>query len=102
MTDIGPTPPATLTRAREIALLAGLNYVYTGNVHDETGGSTYCPSCEKALIVGDWYDIRGYQLGDDGAGKFSGTKLACRFQKLGKPFGPRRIPVRLRQVKSFF
>jgi pyruvate formate lyase activating enzyme len=61
MTDIGPTPPATLTRARSIALRAGLNYVYTGNVHDESGGSTYCPSCGEALIVRDWYDIRGYQ-----------------------------------------
>ena len=36
MTDIGATPPVTLTRAREIALRAGLNYVYTGNVRDES------------------------------------------------------------------
>jgi pyruvate formate lyase activating enzyme len=50
MTDIAATPPSTLTRAREIGQLAGLNYVYTGNVHDEAGGSTYCPSCEKAVI----------------------------------------------------
>ena len=97
MTDIGPTPASTLTRAREIARLAGLNYVYTGNVHDETGGSTYCPSCEKAVIVRDWYDIRGYHLGEDGACSFCGARLAGRFQKFGKPFGPRRIPVRLAQ-----
>jgi pyruvate formate lyase activating enzyme len=95
MTDIEATPPATLTRAREIAQLAGLNYVYTGNVHDQTGGSTYCPSCEKALIVRDWYDIRGYQLTEEGACKYCGTKISGRFQKFGKPFGPRRIPVRL-------
>ena len=50
MTDVAPTPASTLTRAREIAQLAGLNYVYTGNVHDEAGGSTYCPSCEQAVI----------------------------------------------------
>ena len=97
MTDIGPTPASTLTRAREIARLAGLNYVYTGNVHDETGGSTYCPSCEKAVIVRDWYDIRGYHLGEDGACSFCGARLAGSFQKFGKPFGPRRIPVRLAQ-----
>jgi pyruvate formate lyase activating enzyme len=100
MTDVGATPPATLTRAREIGQLAGLNYVYTGNVHDPAGGSTYCPSCEKAVIARDWYDIRGYQLGDDGACKFCGAKIAGRFQKFGKPFGPRRIPVRL-QEKAF-
>src|SRR6266704_71715 len=67
MTDIAATPAATLTRAREIGQLAGLNYVYTGNVHDEAGGSTYCPSCEKALIRRDWYDIRGYHVTESGA-----------------------------------
>jgi hypothetical protein len=67
MTEVGPTPPATLTRAREIAQLAGLRYVYTGNVHDEEGGSTYCPSCENAVVVRDWYEIRGYHLTDAGA-----------------------------------
>jgi len=95
MTDIERTPPATLTRAREIALLAGLNYVYTGNVHDETGGSTYCPSCEKPVIVRDWYSINAYHLSDIGACKFCGTQIAGRFQKFTKAFGPRRIPVRL-------
>jgi pyruvate formate lyase activating enzyme len=100
MTDIGPTPPATLTRARAIALRAGLNYVYTGNVHDESGGSTYCPSCGEALIVRDWYDIRGYQLDDGGTCKCCGTQIPGRFQKFGKPFGPRRIPVRLEAQRA--
>ena len=95
MRDIPATPPATLTRAREIARLAGLRYVYTGNVHDEEGGSTYCPACENAVIVRDWYDIRGYHLTDDGRCKHCGTAIAGRFAKFGKPFGPRRIPVRL-------
>jgi pyruvate formate lyase activating enzyme len=95
MTDIRATPAATLTRAREIAQLAGLNYVYTGNVHDEIGGSTYCPSCEAPVIVRDWYDIRAYRLDDAGACRACGTAIAGRFEKPGKPFGPRRIPVRL-------
>src|SRR5688500_10953129 len=38
--DRPPTPPATLTRARRIALGNGLRYCYTGNVHDEEGGRT--------------------------------------------------------------
>jgi pyruvate formate lyase activating enzyme len=100
MMDVEPTPPATLSRAREIAQLAGLNYVYTGNVHDELGGSTYCPSCEQAVIRRDWYDIRGYGLDDAGRCKSCGTQIPGRFQKFGKPFGPRRIPVRLRE-KTF-
>jgi pyruvate formate lyase activating enzyme len=95
MTDLERTPPATLTRAREIALHAGLNYVYTGNVHDEAGGATYCPSCEKAVIERDWYSINGYHLSDEGACRFCGTQIAGRFQKFTKAFGPKRIPVRL-------
>jgi pyruvate formate lyase activating enzyme len=74
MTDIPPTPPATLTRARTIAQREGLNYVYTGNVHDEAGGSTYCPSCAEPVVVRDWYDIRGYQLTEEGACKHCGTR----------------------------
>jgi len=95
MRDIPATPPETLARAREIGQLAGLRYVYTGNVHDEEGGSTYCPSCENAVIVRDWYEIRGYHLTDDGACSHCGAQLAGRYQKFSKPFGSRRIPVRL-------
>ena len=95
MRDVPATPAATLARAREIGRLAGLRHVYTGNVHDEEGGSTYCPSCENAVIVRDWYEIRGYHLTDDGACMHCGAQLAGRFQKFGKPFGSRRIPVRL-------
>ncbi len=62
MMDVPATPAATLTRARDIALKAGLHYVYTGNVHDTTGGTTFCPSCHEALIVRDWYRIDHYSL----------------------------------------
>ena len=95
MRDVPATPPATLTRAREIALRAGLRYVYTGNVHDEEGGTTCCPSCSEAVIVRDWYDIRGYHLTETGNCEHCGAQVAGRYQKYGKPFGPRRIPVRL-------
>ena len=51
MLDVAHTPHATLTRrARDIALRHGLRYVYTGNVHDETGQSTYCHACGAKLI----------------------------------------------------
>jgi pyruvate formate lyase activating enzyme len=95
MTEVEPTPPATLVRARDIARRIGLRFVYTGNVHDETGGSTYCPSCGEAVILRDWYHIRGYHLTEAGACTYCGARLTGRYQKFGKPFGPRRIPVRL-------
>jgi len=41
MTDLPPTPAATLARMRRIALDEGLHYVYTGNVHDREGGTTW-------------------------------------------------------------
>ena len=95
MTDLPRTPAETLMRAREIARLAGLRYVYTGNVHDEEGGTTYCPSCENAVVVRDWYEIRSYRLTESGACSFCGAPLAGRYRTFAKPFGARRIPVRL-------
>jgi pyruvate formate lyase activating enzyme len=95
MRDVPATPAATLRRARETALRAGLRYVYTGNVHDEAGGTTHCPACGEAVIVRDWYEIRAYHLTDEGACAFCGHELAGRYGKFGKPFGARRIPVRL-------
>jgi pyruvate formate lyase activating enzyme len=95
MTDVPATPAATLTRAREIARLAGLRYVYTGNVHDAEGGSTYCPSCEHVVIERDWYEIGKYALTEAGHCAHCGAALAGRWQKFGKPFGARRIPVRI-------
>ncbi|NTV48818.1 MAG: AmmeMemoRadiSam system radical SAM enzyme [Geobacteraceae bacterium] len=50
MTDRPPTPIATLRRARDIGLAAGLHFVYEGNVPGEGGENTYCPSCSALLI----------------------------------------------------
>ena len=36
-----------------IAQEAGLHHVYTGNVHDSEGGSTFCPECHAMLIERD-------------------------------------------------
>jgi pyruvate formate lyase activating enzyme len=99
MDDLPPTPPATLTQARRIALDAGLHHVFTGNVHDSEGGTTFCPSCHAALIVRDWYDIRRYDLTPEGHCPHCQTAIAGRFGKAlgrdGQAFGPRRIPVHL-------
>ncbi|MFN4148368.1 MAG: AmmeMemoRadiSam system radical SAM enzyme [Rhodocyclaceae bacterium] len=93
--DHPPTPLATLQRARRIALDAGLHYVYTGNVHDRTGDATYCPSCGKAVIERDWYEILAYSLDDTGHCKHCGAAIAGRFGHFGRPFGARRIPIRI-------
>jgi pyruvate formate lyase activating enzyme len=60
--DRGPTPPETLKRARQQALKAGIKFVYTGNIVDVKGGSTYCPKCKFCLIERDWHNILKYNL----------------------------------------
>ena len=93
MLDIPPTPPATLSRARNIAMAEGLHYVYTGNVHDPAGDTTYCPNCKAALIERDWYQINAYHLTDDGHCPHCGTSIAGHFEHFSRPFGSRRIPI---------
>ncbi|WP_243286530.1 AmmeMemoRadiSam system radical SAM enzyme [Geothrix terrae] len=93
MTDLPRTPTSTLTRAREIARAAGLRYVYTGNVHDATGGTTHCPGCQAALIVRDWYRIERNRLTAAGRCPDCGTKIPGHFETTALPFGNRRIPV---------
>ncbi len=48
--NIPPTPVATLEKARKIAMDAGLNYPYIGNVPGHEGESTFCPHCHKIAI----------------------------------------------------
>jgi pyruvate formate lyase activating enzyme len=50
MLDRPATPVATLRRARQIGIDAGLRYVYEGNVPGEGGENTCCPACGKLLI----------------------------------------------------
>ena len=96
MPDIPATPAATLRRARDIALAEGLRYVFTGNVHDERGGTTFCPSCQAALIVRDWYRIEEYRVTPDGKCPDCGAAIAGRFGEFNGQFGRRRIPVAIR------
>ena len=95
MTDVPPTPAVTLTRARAIALRAGLQYVYTGNVHDRTGGTTLCSGCGRSLIVRDWYEILRYDLSADGCCPHCGFQLPGRFGVAAERKGRGRVPVRL-------
>jgi pyruvate formate lyase activating enzyme len=93
MEDVLPTPPATLTRARQIALDEGLHYVYTGNVHDLDGGTTACPACEMPLIARDWHRITSYRLTAEGCCPDCGSAIAGRFEAFEGQTGGRRIPV---------
>jgi pyruvate formate lyase activating enzyme len=50
MLNVPRTPAATLHRAREIGMTAGLRYVYCGNIPGEGGEDTFCPHCGRRVI----------------------------------------------------
>jgi pyruvate formate lyase activating enzyme len=100
MLDHPHTPPETLTRAREIALKAGVRYAYTGNVHDRRGGSTWCHACGKLLIGRDWYELSEWNLTPEGACNGCGAALPGVFEARPGRWGARRLPVRLKQFAA--
>jgi pyruvate formate lyase activating enzyme len=98
MLDRQPTPAATLKRARDIARGHGLHFVYTGNVHDEEGGSTACPGCGERLIGRDWYVLTEWNLTDDGHCRRCGARCPGVFAGPPGDWGARRLPVRLAEL----
>lgn len=95
MRDLPPTPPSTLRRARARALRNGLHFVYTGNVHDREGASTWCPGCGALLVERDWYELGAWNLTDDGRCGDCDRTLPGRVDGPPGAWGRRRMPVRL-------
>jgi len=95
MLDKPATPPATLTRARRIARANGVRYAYTGNVHDNEGGSTWCHHCGALLIERDWYQLGQWGLDAHGKCAKCGTVLPGVFEARPGSWGARRLPVRM-------
>ena len=88
------TPPATLQRARQQALRAGIRYAYVGNVHDVAGQSTYCPACQALLIERDWYQLGRYGLNGNRCGQ-CGEAIAGTFEDRPGNWGAKRQPIRI-------
>ena len=95
MNQLPCTPASTLSRARHIARAQGLQHVYTGNVHDRDGGSTWCPQCGALLIERDWYQLGHWGLDGNGRCATCATPLAGRFEERPGNWGARRQPVQL-------
>ncbi len=80
--DRAPTKTETVLKAREIALEAGLRYVYGGNIADVESSTTYCHHC-KSEIIKRGLNGRGvseYNLEGGGHCKFCGTLCFGRFE----------------------
>ena len=69
------TPVSTLEKARSVAMAAGLEYVYIGNVPGHEGENTFCPKCKKMVIRRTGYVVGEVNL-KEGKCKFCGRPIA--------------------------
>ncbi|MBA7498538.1 GTP 3',8-cyclase [subsurface metagenome] len=58
------TPFETLDNAYKIAMRAGINYVYVGNIRHKKGGNTYCPNCNHLIIGRSGYRFTKIDITD--------------------------------------
>ena len=72
--NLPPTPVSTLVHAREIAMGAGLNYAYIGNVPTHKGESTYCPKCKKVVVKRVGFGILEVAI-EDGKCRYCGQPI---------------------------
>lgn len=93
MLDHPPTPPATLSLACEIAARNGIQYAYTGNVHDRANASTRCAGCKTLLIERDWHQLTQWELTDEGCCPACGQACDGRFDATPGRWGGKRLPV---------
>ncbi|MFH0903114.1 MAG: AmmeMemoRadiSam system radical SAM enzyme, partial [Pseudomonadota bacterium] len=77
LVDVPRTPQATLARCRELALRAGLKFVYCGNVQDEEAQTTYCPGCGTPLVRRVWHSVRTNALANASASAFTGARTGA-------------------------
>jgi pyruvate formate lyase activating enzyme len=69
LTDVSPTPPESLRRAREIGFEQGLRYVYTGNLPGDEGENTFCHQCGELLIERYGFQVRKNAIRDESCPK---------------------------------
>jgi len=74
LTQLPLTPVSTLEKARDIAVKAGVHYVYIGNVPGHSAENTYCHKCGKMIIERRGYQILSNNL-EEGKCKFCGIRV---------------------------
>jgi pyruvate formate lyase activating enzyme len=94
MLTVPPTSRETLRHARNLAKQAGVRHVYTGNVHDPEGDTTFCGGCGTALIRRDWYEILAWNL-VEGCCPECGVRCAGVFEANAGTWGGRRLSVQM-------
>lgn len=61
-TGVPPTPPASLERARDLGLAAGLRFVYVGNLPGNRWESTRCPECDTMVVERAGFEVLSDRL----------------------------------------
>jgi len=78
MTDVPRTPSSRLFEARRIALDEGLRFVYTGNIADADGATTWCWNCHQPVIERRSFQVVANRL-DDGRCHGCGARIPGRW-----------------------
>ena len=98
-----PSPDAARSRsllalARQRAIGAGLHHVYTKLPSDSEGATTFCPSCQAALIERHAQTAADLDLTEDGRCPYCHTPIAGYFDPLQRPRrNPRHVVQLLRR-----
>lgn len=100
MRDIPRTPAASLERAREIAMDAGVQYAFTGNVQDPRGNSSWCHQCGALLIERSGYRLGQWRLTAEGCCQACGAPVPGVFEAEPGHWGSRRQPLRFMSTPS--
>ena len=66
LTNVPPTPVITLKKAREMAMKAGLRYVYAGNISDPASNTTFCPKSGEPAIIRNGFFVMKNSLDKNG------------------------------------
>jgi pyruvate formate lyase activating enzyme len=74
LTQLPETPVSILEKARDIAMKAGMKYVYVGNVPGHQAENTYCHKCKKMIIERRGFAIISNNI-TNGHCKFCNEKL---------------------------
>jgi len=74
LTNLPPTPVATLEAAAKIAGEEGLRYVYIGNVPGHERNSTFCPECGERVIYRVHFNVLSVNI-EDGKCRFCGHPI---------------------------
>ncbi|MBN2185789.1 MAG: AmmeMemoRadiSam system radical SAM enzyme [Candidatus Krumholzibacteriota bacterium] len=64
LSNLPPTPVASLEKAWEICREEGIRYVYIGNVTDHRAENTFCHNCGKKIISRRGYSIQAIDMVD--------------------------------------